>query len=229
METVLITGANRGIGFELTRQYLTRGAQVIATCRDPDTAHDLQDMGVHNDRLLIAPLDVRDQTSVDALAQTIDRKPLDIVINNAGVMGGDHQRLDDMDYDAWTETLETNTIAPFRVAAALVPNLKQTPRPRLITVSSQMGSLNRQSTGAYIYRSSKAAVNKVMQVMSLELRSDGIIVCPVHPGCVRTDMGGPSADISVEESVRGLTCLISRLTIEDSGKFFQWNGEEHAW
>ena len=146
-------------------------------------------------------------------------------------LGGDHQRLNDMDYAAWADTFEINTIAPFRVATALVPNLKQekSARPRLITISSQMGSLNRQSTGAYIYRSSKAAVNKVMQVMALELHSDGIIVCPVHPGWVRTDMGGPSADISAEESARGLTHLISGLTIDDSGKFFQWNSEEHAW
>ena len=229
METVLITGANRGIGLELTRQYLTRGAQVIATCRDPGTAHDLQSLRARNDQLTITPLDVREKTSVDALVQTLDGKPLNIVVNNAGVMGGERQRLNDMDYHAWTETLETNTIAPFRVATALLPNLKKAERPRLITISSQMGSLNRQSTGAYIYRSSKAAVNKVMQVMALELRSDGIIVCPVHPGWVRTDMGGPSADISAEESAKGLTNLISRLTIDDSGKFFQWNGEEHAW
>lgn len=229
MDTVLITGANRGIGFELTRQYLDAGAKVIAACRDPHKADALQQLTSQARRLRVEQLDVTKQDSVDALASKLDDTPLDVVINNAGIMGGNQQSLDTMDYRAWADTFSVNTIAPFRVSTAFLPNLKMADRPRIITISSQMGSLNRQSTGAYIYRSSKAAVNKVMQVMALELKNDGIIVCPVHPGWVRTDMGGPTADISPQESAKGLFDLISELTIKDTGKFFNWNGEEHAW
>ncbi len=229
MDTVLITGANRGIGFELTRQYLNAGAQVIAACRDPNKADALQQLTSQARPPSVEQLDVTKQDSVDALASKLDGTPLDVVINNAGIMGGNRQSLDTMDYDAWADTFSVNTIAPFRVSTAFLPNLKMADRPRIITISSQMGSLNRQSTGAYIYRSSKAAVNKVMQVMALELKNYGIIVCPVHPGWVRTDMGGPTADISPQESAKGLFDLISELTIKDTGKFFSWNGEEHDW
>ncbi|MCL4165957.1 UNVERIFIED_CONTAM: hypothetical protein GTU68_005780, partial [Idotea baltica] len=115
-------------------------------------------------------------------------------------MGGERQSLDDMDYTAWAEAFAINTMAPFRVTTTLLENLRQSKNPRVITLSSQMGSLSRKSKGSHAYRSSKAAVNKVMQVMSMELEADRIVVCPVHPGWVRTDMGGSKADISVEES-----------------------------
>ncbi len=229
METILITGANRGIGLELAKKFLGAGQAVIATCRDPENAGELAEPSAGHPTLSIEQLDVCDQTSVDALAAKLDGATIDVVINNAGIMGGGRQIISDLDYAAWTDTFEVNTIAPFRVAEAFLPHLKRSSRPRLVTISSQMGALSRESRGAYIYRSSTAAVNKVMQVMALDLRGDGIIVCPVHPGWVRTDMGGPTADISPEESAEGLFNLINRLTIDDTGKFFQWNGNEHSW
>jgi NAD(P)-dependent dehydrogenase (short-subunit alcohol dehydrogenase family) len=134
-----------------------------------------------------------------------------------------------MDYAEWLRTLEVNALAPFRLATALLPNLRLARRPRVVALSSQMGSLHRQSVGAFAYRSSKAALNKVMQVLALELSADGIVVCPVHPGWVRTDMGGASADISAPESAAGLAQLIDALTPAQSGRFWTWDGREHPW
>jgi NAD(P)-dependent dehydrogenase (short-subunit alcohol dehydrogenase family) len=134
-----------------------------------------------------------------------------------------------MDYARWLRTIEINTMAPFRLTTALRGNLRQSARPRVVTLSSQMGSLQRQGKGSVAYRSSKAAVNKVMQVLAIELREDGIVVCPVHPGWVRTDMGGPTADISVDDSARGLHAWIDSLAMEHSGRFWTWNGQEHPW
>jgi len=144
-------------------------------------------------------------------------------------LGGDHQSLLDMDYEAWRKALEVNTIAPFRLATSLLPNLERSSCPKIVTLTSQMGSLNRRSIGSYAYRSSKAAANKVMQVMAVELESRGIIVCPIHPGWVRTDMGGPQADISVEDSAQGIFQVVDRLDISKSGRFWKWDGTEHPW
>lgn len=125
-----------------------------------------------------------------------------------------------MDYAAWMRAFDVNTLAPFRVTTVFLPNLRRSTRPRVVALSSQMGSLHRESTGAFAYRSSKAALNKVMQVLSLELTPAGIVVCPVHPGWVRTAMGGAKADISVEESANGIVALIDSLTLDRSGRFW---------
>jgi len=128
------------------------------------------------------------------------------------VYGGDRQDLGDMDYEAWRAAIEVNTIAPFRMVSAFRENLARASRPRVITISSQMGALNRKSKGAHAYRSSKAAVNKLMQVLALDLKDDGIIVCPVHPGYVRTDF-----------------TLTESLSMQQSGRFWTWQGDEHPW
>ena len=228
METVVITGANRGIGLGLVRRYVRHGSRIFACCRAPDQAEELADLA-QRENITLVPLDVTDAAQVDAFVTGLGTQPIDILINNAGVMGGTRQSLSDMDYDAWREAFEINTIAPFRLTTALGQHLASAPRPRVVTVSSQMGALSRRSTGSHAYRSSKAAVNKVMQVLAVELENDGIIVCPIHPGWVRTDMGGSHAEISVEESAEGIFNLISDFTIEQSGRFWTWNGEEHAW
>lgn len=228
METVIITGTNRGIGFELTKQFLQAGFHVIATCRNPEAASDLNNLA-NDGNLSIFQLDVTSDESVSDFFTSLSGKVVDILINNAGIIGGDSQDIYNMDYKAWIQAFEVNTLAPFRLSAALIPNLKLAKRPRIVTVSSQMGSLNRKSTGSYAYRSSKAAVNKVMQVLSAELIDDGIIVCPVHPGWVQTDMGGQNAEITPHESASGLFELINSLTMEHSGRFWTWQGEEHLW
>jgi NAD(P)-dependent dehydrogenase (short-subunit alcohol dehydrogenase family) len=231
METILITGANRGIGLELTRQYLKKKSRVIAACRTPNRAESLVPLKASfPDTLHVYPLEVTADDSVKSLADAIRNETIDVLINNAGISGGEKQDLREMDYSRWALTLAVNTIAPFRVSVALLDNLRRSKKPRLITLSSQLGSMLRAtSTGYYAYRSSKAAVNKVMQGLAVDLRSENIIVCPVHPGWVQTDMGGAKADLTVQESASGLIALIDRLELSDSGRFFNWNGEEHPW
>lgn len=228
METFVITGANRGIGLELTKLCLEAGRRVVATCRDPQAAGALRALA-GEDRLRLCPLEVTDGESVERFRSRLGDETVDVLVNNAGVLGGAHQDIADMDYDEWRHTFEVNTMAPFRMATALLPNLRRSRRPRIVTLSSQMGSLSRRSTGMHAYRSSKAAVNKVMQVLAAELEQNGIIVCPVHPGWVRTDMGGSQAEISPQESAAGLFDLIESMTMAHSGRFWTWRGEEHPW
>ena len=227
METVLITGASRGIGLELCQQFLNCGFNVLATYRgSPSSA--LQTLA-EAEQLTLYALEVLDQNSIDSLSAALREQPIDILINNAGVLGPDKQELDGLDVKGWLDTFAVNSIAPLTVSMALLENLKQADNARIITITSQMGSLNRQSTGKYAYRSSKAAANKVMQVLALELREFGITVCPVHPGWVKTDMGGEDADITVQTSAGGICELATQLTLERSGQFLTWEGNIHAW
>lgn len=228
METVLITGANRGIGLALSRRFNAGGYRVIAGCRDPGSAAALSAFAGAGE-ISVVPLDVTDDASVSNLCSVLGEQTIDVLINNAGVIGGERQGVTDMDYDAWRHAMEVNTFAPFRMTTSLRGNLQRSVRPRVITISSQMGALNRKSRGSFAYRSSKAAVNKVMQVLALELQDAGIIVCPVHPGWVRTDMGGNAADISVDESADGIFKLTQTLSMDHSGRFWTWLGEEHPW
>jgi NAD(P)-dependent dehydrogenase (short-subunit alcohol dehydrogenase family) len=231
METVFITGANRGIGLELTRQYLKKQTRVIAACRAPERAQSLSDLKEsYSDALQVHPLDVTDERSVQLLVELLRGQSIDVLINNAGINGGERQDILNMDYPQWATTLAVNTIAPFRITVAFLDNLRQSRKPRVITFSSQLGSMLRPtSTGYYAYRSSKAAVNKVMQGLAVDLRAENIIVCPVHPGWVQTDMGGAKADLTVQQSASGLIQLIDQLEMQDSGHFMKWNGEEHLW
>ena len=228
MTTVLITGANRGIGLELVRQYAAEGASVHACCRNPEDAVDLKAI---RGPVQIHALDVTDEASARRLAETLSGEAIDILINNAGVYGSrEHQSLGDMDFDGWAEVFAVNTLAPLRVIQAFLPHIRRAgPCAKIITISSQMGSLSRMAAGSYAYRSSKAAVNKVMQLVSIDLKDEKIIVCPMHPGWVRTDMGGHDAEIDVMESAAGLRRTIAKLTPTDSGKFFQWDGTPLEW
>ena len=225
-ETIVVTGANRGIGLALTRELAQAGKRVVAACRAPNRARELAALA---GAVEVRELDVADEGSVARFVASLAGEAVDVLVNNAGVGGGSHQAVRDMDYAAWREALEVNTIAPFRLATALLPNLRRSNRPRIVAVSSQMGSLHRKSAGMYAYRSSKAALNKVMQVLAVELEREGIVVCPVHPGWVRTGMGGPGAELSVDESAKGLAQWIESLGLEHSGRFWTWDGREHPW
>lgn len=227
METVLITGANRGIGLGLAQRFLHGGWNVLATCRKPQAAKALKSLGP--ERLRVHALDVTDAKAVSALCAALDNVCIDVLINNAGIIGGEERTAGELDYAAWLRTLEVNTLAPVRLTAGLLPNLRRSRRARVLTLSSQMGSLALNSPGYYAYRSSKAAVNKAMQVLALELAPAGIVVCPVHPGWVRTDMGGAQGELSVEQSAAGIFDLVGSLTSEQSGRFWTWAGDEHPW
>ncbi len=228
MATVLITGANRGIGLEMVRLYAARGDKVLACCRNPDTADDLN--AVAGD-VEVIEVSVGEAGSVADLAKALGDRPVDILINNAGMSGPayDQQNVFKMDFDGWAETFEVNTMAPVRVMQALMGNLKASENAKVVTITSQMGALSLDMPVAYAYCTSKAALNKFMKMAALELGKKGINVCVIHPGWVQTDMGGPNADITPKESAAGIVETIDKLNADTNGSFWKWNGEAHGW
>ncbi len=228
METVVITGANRGIGLEMTKQFLNTNRRVIVGCRNPSEATALNDLSSVGE-LSVFQLDVSDSVSIKDFCAELSGVNIDILINNAGVLDREKQGMLGVNAKHWLETFKINSIAPFEVAVGLLENLKTSSRPRIVSVSSQLGSLHLKGPGLYSYNSSKAALNQVMKIMSQDLEADGVIVCPIHPGWVQTDMGGSEADITPQESAGGIISFIDNLTMEQSGRFWQWNGEEHPW
>ena len=227
--SVVVTGANRGIGLELVSQYLADDWQVYGCCRRPESATQLAGLA-SNSALSIHQLDVGNPDSVEKLALALSEQSIDLLINNAGIYGGERQSFADIDYAQWTRVLEVNTLGPYRVSTALANQVGNSEQRLMVNVSSAMGSIERYTTGGhYIYRSSKAALNMVTVNLAHDLRSRGITVLSVHPGWVRTDMGGSSADISTKTSAAGLRQLISNATIEDSGRFFSWDGSALPW
>jgi len=228
---IVITGANRGIGLELTRLAAKRGDRVVACCRQPDAAGDLHALRATHPNVEIHALTVNDADSVAALAARLEGQRIDVLVNNAGTMGptGAQQSAFQMDYDGWAETFAINTIAPVRLLHALRPNLERADFGKAVTITSQMGAISVDMRFALAYCASKAAVNKVMRLMAPEFAEIGIVVSLIHPGWVRTDMGGADADIAPEESATGILAVIDGLGRNDGGTFFSWNGEPHPW
>jgi NAD(P)-dependent dehydrogenase (short-subunit alcohol dehydrogenase family) len=230
MATVLITGANRGIGLEMARAYAADGDTVIACCRDPGSAKELQDLAAGSGgKVTVQAMDVGDGDSIKAARAAIGDRPIDVLINNAGILGGHPQTIDQIDFDAWIDAFKVMTIGPFRVVQAFLPNLRAAAAPKIMTVTSQLAASTWPFGTTYAYSSAKAGVNKVMQTLALDLKGDNIIASMIHPGWVKTDMGGPNADITAEESASGIRAVIAGLTIADTGKFYKWNGEIHPW
>ncbi|MGO4571179.1 SDR family oxidoreductase [Microvirga sp. 2TAF3] len=227
MATYLITGVGRGIGQELARVLLSRGDRVIGTLRDPGQGPAEWRTYEESGRLRLLKLDVLDEASIANAARSVD-EPIDVLINNAGIIGPKRQSTLDMDFDGFLDTLKVNTLGPLRVIQAFLPQLRRSKQARIVTISSRMGSLSYAKSDRIAYRASKAAVNKVMQGLATDLAEDDIVAVSVHPGWVRTDMGGSSADISADQSAAGLVALVDRLTMDDSGGFFDWQGEKLA-
>ncbi len=227
MPTCVITGSNRGLGLEFVKQYAADGWEVIATCRNPDRADALNAVP---GPVRVGKLDVSEFAAAAAFAAHLAATPIDVLINNAGVYGPRNATYADIDPDAWTEVLRINALAPLKLAAALVPALARSPQPRIVSVTSKMGSIaENTSGGVYIYRSSKAALNALMKSLALDLRDQGITVAVLHPGWVRTEMGGPNALIDVTESVTGMRQVIAGLGPDDAGRFFNYDGREIPW
>ncbi len=225
MTTYLITGANRGIGLEMARQALALDHRVIATCRNPSVAKELTSL---SGSLEVHALDVADEAATNALSTTLENVSLDVLINNAGIMS-DRQSVDDMDYEQWMLSFLVNAIAPWRISLAFKKHLDSSKLPRIVTLTSQMGSLERAGSDRVVYRSSKSAANMAMRTLALEWQSLGIIVCMLHPGWVRTDMGGSNAALGTTESAAGLLNVIDNLTLADSGRFLDQEGKVIPW
>ena len=230
MPSVLITGANRGIGLEFARQYLADGWQVYATCRHPGSASELQHLTETSDKLRILALDVTYPETVKAAAAELDGQAIDLLLNNAGIGGPRGQTIGNIDYKAWAKVLDVNTMGPTRVAEAFVDHVARSKRKLIVTLTSGMGSIaDNTSGGAFAYRSSKAAVNIVTRSLAIDLASRSITCVVVNPGWVLTDMGGTHATMTPAESVTRLRRLIETLGPAQSGKFFNHDGREYPW
>ena len=226
MNTILITGANRGLGLEFARSYAADGWRVHACCRHPDKAKDLSaiagDVAVHK-------LDVTDGLRVASLARELADERIDILINNAGVFhaGNDLGRID---YEDWVEELKVNTIAPARMAERFVKQIAASERKLIVNITSGLGSIANTTSGeSIVYRSSKAGLNMVAKCLSLAYAERGITVVALSPGWVRTNMGGANARLTPAESIAKMRKVIDRLTPADSGRFFNQDGEERPW
>ncbi len=230
MPTVMITGANRGIGLALARGYAAEGWRVHACCRDPDQAKDLETLRAEaGDRLAVHRLDVTDGPGVADLARELAAEAIDLLINNAGV-SGPRNGFGETDYDRWQPVFAVNTFAPLRVAEGFVEQVARSERKLIVNISSKMGSIGANvSSDSIIYRASKTALNQVSKCLSVALGPRGITVILFHPGWVSTDMGGSKAPITPDDSAAAIRAVIAGVTVEDNGRFFNYDGEELQW
>lgn len=231
MSTVMITGASRGLGLEFCRQYSILGWNVIACCRVPDRATELNKLAVDNPKIRVYEMDVLDRNHIETLSSGLDDLTIDVLIANAGVYGDKRgHEFGNLDYEDWIKTLETNVLGVVKVAEAFLSNLRRSPSPRFAVLSSQMGSISDNSSGgSLLYRSSKAALNAVMKSLSIDLHHDNIGVLVFHPGWVKTDMGGPQALIDAETSVTGMINQISDFNMMNTGQFITYDGSQLPW
>lgn len=230
MATVLITGTNRGIGLEFVKQYLGRGDTVLATCRDVASASGLQELAEGNDKLTLLSLDVNSDESRAAFAAEIANTAIDVFINNAGIYGPRDASFGNVSAENWEEVMYVNAIAPMLLTQEIIGSLRQGADKKLVYITSKMGSIDDNSGGgSYIYRSSKTALNSVVRSISVDLNSEGFSVAVVHPGWVRTDMGGPNGLIDTQTSVNGMVGVIDNLSLSNTGQFFNYDGNPIAW
>ena len=231
MSTIMIVGATRGIGLELTKQYSDEGNKVIACARDIGAASQLDELAASSENIRIEELDIAEASSIESAASRIGKDSIDSIVIVAGYVGGmpENQTIDNIDLDEWHRTLNINTIGPLLVARAFKENLSSSGNGNFMILSSQLAASTWPMGGMYVYSTTKAAVSKVGQILALDWAQDPIIVSIMHPGWVQTDMGGPAAEITAEESASGIRNVLSGLKKEDSGNFYKWNGEIHPW
>ncbi|NKB44481.1 MAG: SDR family NAD(P)-dependent oxidoreductase [Alphaproteobacteria bacterium] len=231
-DTVLITGSNRGLGFDLASQYAADGWTVIATSRTPGDDAALQDLGAKYDTVRIEALDVTDHAQIDALADKLRGTAIDILIDNAGVLGNPGmQRLGNLDFSIAQHLFETNTLGPLKIADAFLEHVEASKTKKVMNISSVVGSIALTGGNIYFYRASKTALNMLMRNLAKDTENRGIIVGMIHPGVVDTDMSAPFdiPKISVQDSATGVRDVIEWYTQETSGTFMQYTGEPMAW
>lgn len=228
---ILVTGSSRGIGLEMVRYGQERGWRVFACCRHPQQAKDLLDVASMTPaQVSVHVADMNELATLQALGYELRNESIDVLINNAGIYGSDQNRFGQTDMTSWHEVFQVNCIAPMKLAEILCEQVTASDRKTIACLSSKMGSMeDNGSGGSYLYRSSKAALNAVVKSMSIDLRSRGIKAVVLHPGWVKTDMGGPHAEISTRESVSRMFGIIESLTINDSGRFIDIDGEDIPW
>ena len=230
MARILITGANRGLGLEFVERYLESGDDVMASYRNEDSSFDLIKMSNERSNLKLLQLDVSSNKSLNSFAENLGDSPIDIFINNAGVYGPRNSSFGNVDEENWIPAIKINAIAPILLTQLIIKNIRSGADKKLIFVTSKMGSIDdNKGGGAYVYRSSKTALNAVVKSLSVDLENEGIVVALIHPGWVKTDMGGPNALIDKDTSVRGMTGVISNLDISSTGNFYNYDGSIIPW
>jgi NAD(P)-dependent dehydrogenase (short-subunit alcohol dehydrogenase family) len=226
MPTVLITGANRGIGLELARAYAADGWRVHATARDVDGAAELRAVPGN---VAIRPLDVDDAVAGRTLATAMRGEPIDLLLQNAGILGPRGVKFDQADDEVWMQLMRTNAMAPLRLSALLVDNVAASERRQMAFVSSKMGSIGLSTGGSYMYRSSKAALNSVVKTLAADLAPRGVTCVALHPGGVRTRMGSAASALDAPTSAAALKRVLDAVGPADNGAFINYDGERLPW
>ncbi|MGZ8270622.1 MAG: SDR family oxidoreductase [Methylophilus sp.] len=227
-QTVLITGANRGIGLEYAKQYAQDDWHVIACCRQLANATNLRSLAEQYRQIQLCELDVGNFDQIDSIAKQLSDQPIHLLINNAGVYPPSSFR--HTDYDAWAHAFKVNTMASLKLAEAFTSHMVKAGHAKFVAMTSKMGSIeDNTSGGEYSYRSSKTALNMVVKSLSIDMEKYGVIVFALHPGWVKTDMGGPNGLIDAQTSVSGLRQVIDQLDERDTGRFIAYDGKEIAW
>ncbi len=239
MAIVLVTGANRGLGFEFVRQYAQDGWRVLACCRQPTYAQALTEIVAQSDGgVTTHQVDVADFVRIEGLASELKDVAIDVLINCAGTAGKytidegamEHQAFGHFDAEEWMDVYRINVMAPMRMSEVFIEQVAASDQKKIITLTSELGSMEFNTIGRlYPYRASKAAVNAIMKSMSIDLAEKDVIAIPLHPGWVSTDMGGKNAPVGVEESVTGMRHVIDALTMAKSGRYLTYEGKEMPW
>jgi len=228
---ILITGANRGIGLEMVKYANEQGWRVFACCRNPHNADNLFNIAkLSNGQISVHIADMLELSTLQALSYELRNDAIDILINNAGIYGCDKNKFGSVEVESWLQTFQVNSIAPLKMVEAFSEQLFMGHRKLLACMSSKMGSMADNGYGnSYIYRSSKAALNAVVKSLSIDLKEQGVICVALHPGWVKTDMGGPDAEITTRQCVEQLFNNLSELTVKDSGRFIDIDGSDIPW
>ena len=228
---VLITGASRGIGLEMVKYGIEQNWRVFACCRHPQQAESLLSLAkLASGRVSVHVADMYELATIQALSYELRNEAIDILINNAGIYGSDKNKFGHVDVQSWINTFQVNSIAPLKVTEALIEQVRMGEQKIIACMSSKMGSMaDNGSGGSYIYRSSKAALNAVVKSIAVDFRSEGIKCVALHPGWVKTDMGGPNAEITTRECVTRLFEIMLSLTPQDSGRFIDIDGTDIPW
>lgn len=236
MPAVLITGSNTGLGLAFTRQYLADGWDVVATCRNPGAADELNVL--RSPRLRVLRMDVTNAAEIAAVRDQLAGAPLDLLINNAAAQGvpAPGCSFGALDADAWLDLLRINTVAPLKVTEAFLPNVRKSTQKLLVFMSSRSGSIGERGTlphhrpgGNYHYRTSKAALNAAVHSLAFDLKPEGVGVLALHPGWVRTKGGGPNATLDPDDSVTRMRRTITQFTLPNSGAFLDLDGQSIPW
>jgi len=236
MSTVLVTGANRGLGLEFARQYAADGWEVFATARLPKKSAELSKLAERHSNLRVHTLNITDDESVEELANAVAGRPVDVLILNSGVYPREGQKIGQIDYEGWREAFETNVLGSIRVIETLLENVSASERKQIAAISTSLSSLRgvqggsvAQAGTSYQYRTTKTALNMAMSILAKELVPRGISVVMFDPGWVKTDMGGPHAQLTPKESISGMRKVLAGNAMEISGKFLGHDGTLRPW